>query len=496
MKWIFIAFLAAVALIGAGVVLTSGEGGGSAVSGSSEAVVLCEEGTADYQAFRLHAAVDKLERALELDPLLAEASIALAHAFIRLGQKDDFKTELARADSLTGLIENDQRRMRAELRLSTSNIKRYRSMRDSILARLSEETPNDIYVLEAKAGQAGRERDFEEQERCWKKVLEVDPNNATAYNMLGYLELYRGNYEKSIEAMQKYAFMVPDEANPHDSLGEVLVVLGRYEEAEEAFRRSVKMQPDFYHSLINLAKTYLARGQIKHGMKIMGKVRAEVDGTEMAKRIDHETVRFFLMAELEEELDAATAHYIATYPKDDTTCFYRGVRLAHAKDFDQASAIMDSCLTAWRASEYYRDDPKAQQSIEVAAKTFDALIAEAAEEPATAARMWRNAVALMEDDRPFHDQWFERVHMAYNLRLAGHPQDALDEIDPIIAINPRLFTVLELATRCYLDLGEVDLARRVLDQYKWCASRSDEDFVARTRAEELEARLKVLETES
>ena len=45
-------------------------------------------------------------------------------------------------------------------------------------------------------------------------------------------------------------------------LGQVFLVLGRYEEAETKFRKSVKMQPDFYHSLINLRKTYLARGQL------------------------------------------------------------------------------------------------------------------------------------------------------------------------------------------------------------------------------------------
>lgn len=493
MKWILIALLAAVALIGAGVVLTGGEGGGSAVSGSPEAVLLCEEGTADYHAFRLNDAVDKLDKALELDPLLAEASIARALALHRLGRSDEVKAEVTRADSLTGLIENDERRMRAELRMSVFGLEHYRSMRDSLVAGLEEDSPNDIYVLEAKAMDAQRVGDEEEQERRWRQVLEVDPNNATAYNMLGYLELHRGNYEKSIKAMKKYAFMVPDQANPHDSMGEVLMVLGRYEDAEEAFKKSVQMQPDFYHSLINLAKTYLARGQIKKGTKIMGKVRAEVEGTELAKRIDREMVDFYLEAELEHELDAATAAFIADYPKDGTACFYRGVRLAYTKQFDQANAIMDSCFAAWRAEASYTARPKVRQEVDFYGHVFAGLVAEAANDPAAAIGAWREAIALVEDEWSFHEQWYPMAHLAHNLRAAERPQEALEVLDPIIAVNPRLFSVLEMATRSYLDLNDAELARRVLDQYKWCASKSDQDFVARTRAVELEEKVAALE---
>ena len=162
MKWILSVLLIAVLLIGAGFLLTNGKVGTEAVSISSEAMVLCEEGTADYHAFRLRMAVDKLERALELDPLLAEASISRAFAFGRLGETDHFKTEIDRADSLTGLIEDDQRRMLAELRLARMSDTRFYKMRDSLLTRLDFELPGNIYVLEAKAMVATREGDLEE----------------------------------------------------------------------------------------------------------------------------------------------------------------------------------------------------------------------------------------------------------------------------------------------------------------------------------------------
>lgn len=488
LKWILSALLMAILLIGAGFVLTMG-GRDVAISASTEAVVLCEEGTADYHAFRLRSAVDKLGRALEMDPLLAEASIARMFTFYRLGEVDNGKTEYARADSLIGLIRDDGRRMVAELRMASAGGSRTSAMRDSLLARLEVEMPENLYVLEAKAMDAGRQGDLELQERRWLDILEVDPNFGTSYNMLGYLELKRGEYDKAIEYMEKYAFIAPDQANPHDSLGEVLMVLGRYEEAEKAFRRSVTMQPDFYHSLINLGKTYLARGRLDQGTAILDKVRAEVEDSELAKGIDKEIIGVYLIADLNSELGDATARYIANYPDDGNSCFYRGIRLAYGHDFDSASAVMDSCLTDWRSSEHYRESGKSRSSIEIAAKTFDALLAEAAGEPATAVRMWRNVITLMGDERAFHDQWYERYRLAADLRAAGDPAEALAEISPVLAVNPRLFNMLALATECYLDLGQLAEARQALEQLQWSVERSDPDFPARAKATALAARL-------
>jgi len=264
-KWMVVGLVAALILIGLGVVLTGGKGESPAISADPEAVALCEEGTEDWHAFRFEAAVDKLGRALELDPALAEASIARTFAFYRLGRSKDFKKELARADSLTVMIADDRRRMVAQLRLSNVMSSPTYAMKDSLLERLSHELPDNIHVLVAKATAAKMSEDAEAEEKAWKNILEVDPNYANSYNMLGYMELDRGNYEQAIEYMQKYAFLAPDLANPHDSLGEVLMTIGRYEEAEKEFRAAVKLQPDFYYSWINLGRTYLARGQIATG---------------------------------------------------------------------------------------------------------------------------------------------------------------------------------------------------------------------------------------
>ena len=155
MKWMIMGLVAALLLIGLGFSLTGGNGR-QAISDSPEALQLCEEGTKDLNAFRWPSAVDKLGQSLELDPTLAEASIARAVALYRLGRHKEMEIEAARADSLTEVINDDERRMLAQLRLSNFPSASRHGMRDSLLALLEVEAPTNIYVLEALAGKAKR----------------------------------------------------------------------------------------------------------------------------------------------------------------------------------------------------------------------------------------------------------------------------------------------------------------------------------------------------
>jgi tetratricopeptide (TPR) repeat protein len=454
---------------------------------------MCEEGTRDVNAFRLRSAVAKLGECLELDPSLAEASIARAMAFHRLGERENQKMEVARADSLVAGITDENRRMVAQLRLGNFGKSRFYAMRDSILTRLEKEDPKNIHVLIALATKAGMSDDEDAYEKAWLEILEVDPNYANSYNMLGYMELNRGNYDQAIEYMQKYAFLAPDLANPHDSLGEVYMVMGRYEEAEAEFRASVTMQPDFYHSLINLGKTYLARGQLKRGLDILEKVRVQVAGSDLEKRVDNEIVMTFLISGLDKELARMSAIFIDRYPDDGMSCLLRGVRLANMGQVAKGKAVMDSTLAAWRKGDEYQNYEKAQQSIDSAGYQFDALAAEAMDNPEAAAWNWQRAIDLNVESAK-HDQWYLNYRLAANLMATGKVQEALHEIDLLLKMNPRLINVLVLKVKCHLELNEGDPARAALEQLQWSISKSDPDFPARQVAAELEARVSSLAT--
>lgn len=490
----FISVLVLVLVAAAAAFLITGKTGGSPVSQSEQAVSLCEEGTADLNAFRLNAARDKLLDCLELDPNLAEASISLAFTYARLGLTDEFEKTVARADSLVSNIQDDDRRMMAQLRLSSTYGESYKSkftsIRDSLLTRLQVEKPDNIHVLVAMTEQTSG--DPEKEERAWLRVMEADPNYAVTYNMLGYMELNRGNYEQAIEHMQKYAFLSPDLANPYDSFGDVYFAQGRYEEAEAAYVKSVTLQPDFYVSLINLGRTYLARGQVEKGFEILEKVRTEVAGSDLEKKVDQEILQTLVQFNIEEKLGEIAKLYIVKWPKDYNTAAYRAMTLAYSGKFPESQAVMDSALTMWRLGEGYKNFPKFRKIIDQAGKRYQALVADMVDPPQTRVRHWAGLVA-MNSDLAIHHQWHDRWKLGEALLDNNQPDLALEQILPLLEVNQRLINPLLLAVRINLAQNNPTGARGALEQAKWALSKADRDFPPVATVVELERKVTELE---
>ena len=96
---------------------------------------------------------------------------------------------------------------------------------------------------------------------------------------------------------------------------------------------------------------------------------------------------------------------------------------------------------------------------------------------------------LVDGKRPVQDTWFDRYRLGAALEADGKPQDALEQVEPILQANPRALNVLVLAVKCYLDLDRLDAARSALDQLKWAVSKADDDFPVRAQALELEQRV-------
>jgi tetratricopeptide (TPR) repeat protein len=62
-----------------------------------------------------------------------------------------------------------------------------------------------------------------------------------------------GEFEKSVEALNKYIALTPGEANPWDSLGYVYSKMGKVEEAIASYQEAIKIRPDFDSSNIGIS---------------------------------------------------------------------------------------------------------------------------------------------------------------------------------------------------------------------------------------------------
>lgn len=121
------------------------------------------------------------------------------------------------------------------------------------------EHPDDPYGVELACGRAFARGDIDRAESCYRRLIELDPNQVAAQNFLGYLLMARGDFAAAEEQFQVYRYVAPDQANPHDSLGELYLLTGRYDEAEREFERAVTMKSDFCASRENLVLVELLR---------------------------------------------------------------------------------------------------------------------------------------------------------------------------------------------------------------------------------------------
>ncbi len=495
MKWMFIGLFFAAMMVGAGFLLTDTGPGGN-LSHNAEAARIFALGSDQVQAFKFIEGAKNLETALELDPSMAEAAISLAMAYWRLGRGKDYKNVLSLADSLTTYIQSDDRRMLAQMRLGLHHQSRFSGMIDSLMTRLEKEQPDNIHVMVTAAKRLAMQGRKDQEFEAWHSILEKNPNYAEAYNLLGYLEMNRGRYQKAVEHMKKYAFLAPNLANPHDSLGEVLMVMGQYEDAAGEFRAAIALQPDFHFSYINLGRSYLYRGMVKSGLDIMNQVQEMVAGSDLGQAIDQSLVFTYLEMEMAAEIAQMTRTYVERYPDHDLSPYFRAIRLAHMNQLPQSQTLMDSTLAAWRTHEVYHANPKVRSNVDLAEKQYEGYLADLAEQPSTRIRKWNSVVTAMADNTPLYRIRSARITLARAYLDNDEALKAQDEIVSILEANNRLIPALILAVETDLALGKAQQARLALEQLKWSIQQSDDDFYGRGKAELLEGLVIVLEGKS
>ena len=122
--------------------------------------------------------------------------------------------------------------------------------------------------------------------KYYEDLLAVDPNNAEAYNQIGYYWGYRGEYDKAIENLKKYQFISPDNANPFDSLGENQAYSGRYNEAIENLNRALAIKPDFQPAYMHLGVAYEGMGEYAKAVEMYRKCAEMGDSPEGGDRKD------------------------------------------------------------------------------------------------------------------------------------------------------------------------------------------------------------------
>ena len=198
--------------------------------------------------------------AVELDPDFAEALLGLA----RRSDHDQAVSLVERArrqrDRLT-----EREQLHVDLQAAAVDEKAEAIM--AVARKIREKYPEDIRAAMILAGHEIAVGRTERALQIFSELLAVEPNNADAYNQIGYYYAYRGDYEKAIENLKKYQFMSPDQANPYDSLGEVQAFSGRYDEALANLNKALALKPDFSEAYGHLGVVFEGRGEYQKAIE-------------------------------------------------------------------------------------------------------------------------------------------------------------------------------------------------------------------------------------
>lgn len=290
------------------------------------------------------------------------------------------------------------------------------------------EHPDDPYAVEMACNRAFGTGDLDVAESCFRRLIELDPNQVNAQNLLGYLAMARGDFAAAEEQFEVYRYVAPDQANPHDSLGELYLLTGRYDEAEQEFERAVAVKGDFCASRMNLALVELLRSDF---------AAAEARAAE---------------ARREGGCDAPTL--------DRLDCQVTVWSAAHAGRWDAALAAAERCpdagdaqvISVWAAGPAGRPEVAAAvlERLEGYGGADDPILRSLIEHLRGAELYLRGDAAAAAErfraaDRGLEyvtERWslklFNRQALAAALDAAGRPDEAASVRAEIDAVNPRL----------------------------------------------------------
>jgi len=90
--------------------------------------------------------------------------------------------------------------------------------------------------------------DFDRSIRHYRRVIEIDPLNKSAYNGLAYRYANARNFEKAVWAVNQYVELAPDEPNPYDSRGDIYAHFGVFDSAMSSYQKAFEINPYFFPS--------------------------------------------------------------------------------------------------------------------------------------------------------------------------------------------------------------------------------------------------------
>lgn len=448
--------LTAVALVvlGAGTaVAVFVRGGREVTTRSEEAYQHYRKGLEDERRLYRKDALSSYAKALELDPQFTMAMLRLAGNVA--GRDRERARSLVQCASRNPGSLNPREKLFLAI-LEADVLDRDPKKAGELVREYVRRFPDDPEGYFRLAGVLMREGKTEEMLATYERLLSLDPNQATAYNALGYHFIGRRDFVKGEDYLKRYRFLAPDQANPYDSLGELYANTGRYDEAEEHLSRALEIKPDFVPAIGHLGTLEVGRGNREAAAAHFRRAAEMSESWKDKHAFVGAAATALLDAGRPDDalavIDRAAAQAPALSATEDFSFRFhvvrsRAVALALGGRPDEAEDEL-SRLPAFPADL----DEKERAMLEKGLAGPRAAIAGARGDLEGAVRLLREMLA---DEKPrgagdfsFYPSAFRlRTRLADALVTLGRPEEAREELRPVLAVNPRFAPALEVVAR-------------------------------------------------
>ena len=231
--------------------------------------------------------IDTYRESHDIDRAISETKKALADApkdqslIVTLAMLYGEKADAASATKLlTGLLKGDDSDHEIYLDLAQVQERSRKYADAERSAQKAEELSKDPSDKETIWFMLGavyeRQKEFDRAEQEFKKVLEVNPNNAAVLNYYGYMLADRGvRLDEALSLIQRAVTQEPNNGAYLDSLGWAYFKEGKLAEAEENLQKAVARSAHDPTVLGHLAEVYFKLGQTERAAALMERAMTE-----------------------------------------------------------------------------------------------------------------------------------------------------------------------------------------------------------------------------
>lgn len=169
------------------------------------------------------------------------AHLRMAYLLNKSGKLDEARKTL----SLAGATSDGQRVQLVMIESQFLREAKQYAESFKVLSRGLERFPNHPELLYQSALIADNMKRSDKFEQFLRKLIQIEPDNAHAYNALGYSLLERNvRIPEAMELVSKAYKLAPDDAAITDSMGWGYYRLGQYEKSVELLTRAYQANPD------------------------------------------------------------------------------------------------------------------------------------------------------------------------------------------------------------------------------------------------------------